>query len=351
MDDRRRPDPEPPGRRTGELAVAGSSRAARRLIWLSPLLILAMLAVLVLLHYGLQALAPLGHRIDAWLVPSNDIENPWLAGAAALPHEIWLGTKKIILPLTVVAISFLVEICTRKTRLEKRNYLVIILVQISFALIYALAAGYLAKFIAVPDYLIYRPAEGYSAAFAILSGLLFLFIFDFLLYWTHRAHHAIPLLWKFHSVHHRTPDLDALHNFLHPVELSIRYFTVVIPLSLLSAFDPLSSLIVVAPVLIQNQLNHMSSPLNLGIFGRILVDNRLHFIHHSGEPEDYNRNFAGIFCVIDRMFGTCKAPRPGALPKTGLPGGDRPFSFVDYLLARPTVAAADRATSSAGHIA
>ena len=32
--------------------------------------------------------------------------------------------------------------------------------------------------------------------------LLILLVSDFVQYWTHRAYHEVPLLWRLHAVHH-----------------------------------------------------------------------------------------------------------------------------------------------------
>jgi sterol desaturase/sphingolipid hydroxylase (fatty acid hydroxylase superfamily) len=259
-----------------------------------------------------------------------------LGFTAAGVDYLWLNMKKIIFPVAIVTVTFLVECLTRDVTRRKRDYLVIFLVQASFLLIYFLIASLLDRWIHIPDYLVWRPAKAPGLGVFLLMAIVYIFAFDVLLYWSHRAFHAVPALWKFHAVHHRTHDLDAMHNFVHPVELTFRYFAVVIPLGLLTSFNPTTSVLVAAVLMVQNQMNHMNSPINLGIFGRILVDNRFHFIHHSREDDDFNRNFANIFNFTDRLFGTYRVPKLDGLPETGLPGGEKPFSFLDFLLARRT---------------
>ncbi|MEZ4852147.1 MAG: sterol desaturase family protein [Bacteroidia bacterium] len=36
---------------------------------------------------------------------------------------------------------------------------------------------------------------------------------DFLLYWQHRIHHEVALLWTIHNVHHSSPWMNFTHSF------------------------------------------------------------------------------------------------------------------------------------------
>lgn len=167
-----------------------------------------------------------------------------------------------------------------------------------------------------------------------LYFLAVLFLTDMLHYWAHRAHHRFAFLWKFHALHHSPRGLDALHNFTHPVEQAARGFVVALPLGFLPAADAYSlPAIFVAFYQIQNHLVHMNGPIHLGPFNRVIADNRYHFIHHSRDPRHFNSNFAAIFPVIDRIFGTWHKPGPD-LPETGLDDRLTPSDLTGYVLAR-----------------
>jgi len=52
------------------------------------------------------------------------------------------------------------------------------------------------------------------------SLLLILLVADLMQYWTHRAYHEVPFLWRFHAVHHSTKVMDWLAGSrLHMLEL------------------------------------------------------------------------------------------------------------------------------------
>jgi sterol desaturase/sphingolipid hydroxylase (fatty acid hydroxylase superfamily) len=162
--------------------------------------------------------------------------------------------------------------------------------------------------------------------------LLLLFVADFCQYWFHRALHRFGWLWKFHAVHHSPRHLDALHNFVHPVESLGKLLLISVPTALLIGVDAGDLYILAVILTVQGYLLHMNVPLHFGGFGRIICDNRHHFIHHSRRRADFDHNFAAMFPVIDMLFGTYRKPQPGPLPETGF--DDVPTRFSHYLLAR-----------------
>ena len=72
-----------------------------------------------------------------------------------------------------------------------------------------------------------------------LSGLVFLYLlmFDFFFYWSHRAQHRWPVLWRFHRFHHADCNISVTSSTRHHwLEESIRYFFVSVPLVMLWIF-------------------------------------------------------------------------------------------------------------------
>jgi sterol desaturase/sphingolipid hydroxylase (fatty acid hydroxylase superfamily) len=138
-----------------------------------------------------------------------------------------------------------------------------------------------------------------------LLFLLSLLVADFFQYWVHRGYHRFALLWRFHAVHHAPRHLGVLRNFEHPVEAVFSWFLIAVPANLVIAGVDSSQLdLIAAFFLVQSDLVHTRARIHLGPFGRLLADNRYHFIHHSRDPAHFNTNFAAIFPLLDRLFGT-----------------------------------------------
>jgi sterol desaturase/sphingolipid hydroxylase (fatty acid hydroxylase superfamily) len=156
---------------------------------------------------------------------------------------------------------------------------------------------------------------------------------DFLYYWGHRAFHPFPLLWRFHAVHHSPRSLAALYNFTHPIDSAL-VMILVFPVAFLMGVYRLDAGMVFVLMGLHQHFVHMDAPLHLGPFNRILADNRYHFVHHSRDQADYDRNFATFFPIWDRMFRTYKAPGNSLRAETGLEGQLPPQSLKQYLLAQ-----------------
>jgi sterol desaturase/sphingolipid hydroxylase (fatty acid hydroxylase superfamily) len=149
-------------------------------------------------------------------------------------------------------------------------------------------------------------ASGIGTLFLILlpAFLLNLFVLDFFHYWTHRAFHHFPALWRLHAVHHSL-DIGVLHNVSHPIEDVLATLWVAIPSALLVGVSDGQIFLLVAFTSIHSHINHTRMPIHLGPLGKwLLSDNRYHFLHHSIDPAHHNRNFAERFPVLDMMFGT-----------------------------------------------
>jgi sterol desaturase/sphingolipid hydroxylase (fatty acid hydroxylase superfamily) len=151
-------------------------------------------------------------------------------------------------------------------------------------------------------------------------------------YWTHRARHRTGFLWRFHKVHHSLDRLSAVQNFSHPID-GFGDRLGAMALGLLLGFNLETLILLAAFKTIYDSLIHSPAPINVGPLNGWLVDNRVHFLHHSRDPADYDCNFGSWFTIWDRLFGTWKAPPDGPLMPTGVTGVLPPESFREFALA------------------
>lgn len=138
--------------------------------------------------------------------------------------------------------------------------------------------------------------------------VLGVFLFDFVTYWFHRASHRVPLLWRFHRVHHSDTSMDVSTYFRsHPVELFFWFGGSNILAAALFGLDILSLglyFLVLTPFLLLEHSNLRFPAWLDKTFGLVFTTPNLHKIHHEQDQYYTDSNYADIFILWDRFFGT-----------------------------------------------
>lgn len=182
--------------------------------------------------------------------------------------------------------------------------------------------------------------EGWAPALRIslASVLAFLpaFIIDLTYYWFHRLQHALPLLWRFHAVHHSIEELNTANCSHHWTEGFLRALLLTAPTTLLIGLNlpEIAVLSVVLGVVIGTwgQFVHADSRVDFGPLRRVLVSPAFHRVHHSIDRRHFDKNFAGIFPIIDMVFGTAFFPSGNETIRTGLSEKHEPRTLGEYLI-------------------
>jgi sterol desaturase/sphingolipid hydroxylase (fatty acid hydroxylase superfamily) len=132
----------------------------------------------------------------------------------------------------------------------------------------------------------------------------------------HRAAHEIPVLWRFHKVHHSITEMDWLaSNHLHPIDQTFIRSCAVLPIYVLG-FTKASLGVFVVLLTFFAIFIHSNVRFTFGPLRWVLSTPEFHHWHHANMKEAYNSNYAGLFPVIDKLFGTLY-----------LPVGRRPVSY------------------------
>ncbi len=147
----------------------------------------------------------------------------------------------------------------------------------------------------------------WAAAPPLLVVFAAVFIGDFIGYWRHRFEHT-PLLWPSHAVHHSDEEMNwlTLERF-HPLN---RVTTFALDSAVLLAAG-LPAYAVVANGLVRHYYGyfiHAELPWTYGPLGRVFVSPAMHRWHHANDPLYYQANFATVFALFDRVFGTWRVP-------------------------------------------
>lgn len=157
---------------------------------------------------------------------------------------------------------------------------------------------------------------------------------DFGFYCAHRLQHAIPFLWRFHQVHHAIEELNSANNYHHWSEGLVQGFFNVLPAALLIEWKD-QELFVFALWIgsFWGHLIHLKSEAGFGPLGRVLVGPGFHRVHHSRAAQHFDKNFAGMFSLLDVIFGTAYFPAKGEVTETGLNEKLEARTAVQYLVA------------------
>ena len=176
---------------------------------------------------------------------------------------------------------------------------------------------------------------GYDHGWFIAAMGLILFqilIADFFYYWIHRMI-LHRLLWDgCHALHHADEHMNVTTaKRVHWLENPLQTIFGSVPTMLL--FRP-PIITVFAAAIIADAIPyfvHMDAKIDIGWLKRVFVNPQTHRIHHSREPQHFDKNFASHFAFLDVLFGTYFYPQKDEWPETGLPGRE-PVRFAEFIL-------------------
>jgi sterol desaturase/sphingolipid hydroxylase (fatty acid hydroxylase superfamily) len=157
-------------------------------------------------------------------------------------------------------------------------------------------------------------------ALVLLAGILALDLYGYL---SHRAQHALGPLWRLHAVHHADEEPNALTALRHhPLVFAL---DALVALALLAGLLGMPLWVFPIYALLWRAVN-LFAHANIALperaerwLGLVLVTPRMHRVHHSAEPADFDANFGAALSVWDRLFGTLRE-RETDVEAFGVPG-------------------------------
>lgn len=133
--------------------------------------------------------------------------------------------------------------------------------------------------------------------------VILLFADDFIFYWFHRAAHEVRILWAGHVNHHSSQEYNlatALRQGWWEDIYKYLFWMVLV----LIGFHPYMIFIMMQFSLIYQYWIHTELIHRLGFLEWFMNTPSHHRVHHSSEIKYLDKNYAGIFIIWDRMFGT-----------------------------------------------
>lgn len=176
---------------------------------------------------------------------------------------------------------------------------------------------------------VYPPLQAWVQALPlVVEAFAVLLVADLIQYWTHRAYHEVPYLWRYHAVHHSTKTLDWMAGSrLHVLEVIVTRVSILGPLYVLG-FSKEAMDVYIIVVGFQAVFNHANVSLPWGPLKHVIVTPDFHHWHHSSDREALDRNYAAHFSFLDRLFGTVAKTDRRFPENYGVLGDYMPKGFV-----------------------
>lgn len=215
--------------------------------------------------------------------------------------EEWIGAWFFYFSIAFLGFEFVRYLVLRKLKWSLigdtvTNYLTLVMFFVTN--IFLLAGIYITAYFTAAQFALFDiPLNWSTIAICIVLA-------DIAYYWEHRFMHRVNLLWATHSVHHSSPffNISVAYRFgpmdgLWPILFHL-------PLVLLG-FNPF--VVFFAEMLVQlfqtalhtEAVRRLPKPVEW-----IFNTPSHHRVHHASNPKYLDANYAGIFILWDRLFGT-----------------------------------------------
>jgi sterol desaturase/sphingolipid hydroxylase (fatty acid hydroxylase superfamily) len=228
-------------------------------------------------------------------------------------ESLWIGAQILLLSASVFALLALVikgREAIRAAQKAARESRVNLTLAFLDALMVAPFIGILAQ--AVRSFVSWSglsllPVSAWESLGAVPTVFAVIFIGDFVSYWRHRLEHT-RLLWPAHAVHHSDTEMTwlTLQRF-HPINRATTSAVDIFGLALLGFPD----WALVANVMLRHyygEFIHADLPWTYGPLKGVFVSPVMHRWHHARDVQGAGSNFATVFAVFDRTFGTYHCP-------------------------------------------
>lgn len=135
------------------------------------------------------------------------------------------------------------------------------------------------------------------------TWVLLLFLDDFAYYWFHRASHESRFFWNFHVVHHSSNQYNLSVAVRQSWFGGLAHWLFYVPMGLLG-FPLWAFTLIHGFNLIYQFWIHTKAIKRMGFLEYFMNTPSHHRVHHGVNNPYLDKNYAGIFIIWDRMFGS-----------------------------------------------
>jgi sterol desaturase/sphingolipid hydroxylase (fatty acid hydroxylase superfamily) len=150
-----------------------------------------------------------------------------------------------------------------------------------------------------------RDASGATIDWTAVVGWAGAFvIIDLAYYWFHRVSHEVNLFWAGHVVHHSSEEYNLAVALRQSAIGGLFAWIFYAPLALLGISGEQFAVCYAINLIYQFWI-HTRAISRLPVWAEAVLNTPSHHrVHHGVNPEYQDRNYAGVFIVWDRWFGT-----------------------------------------------
>jgi sterol desaturase/sphingolipid hydroxylase (fatty acid hydroxylase superfamily) len=141
------------------------------------------------------------------------------------------------------------------------------------------------------------PAVKWVAAIGLLFGV------DFCFYWFHRIAHEYAAPWATHVVHHQSEEYNLSVALRQSAFEGCFAWVFYLPLAVIG-FPPIWYVSMKGINLLYQFWIHTEAIDRLGPLEWVMNTPSHHRVHHARNPKYLDKNYAGMFIIWDRLFGT-----------------------------------------------
>lgn len=148
---------------------------------------------------------------------------------------------------------------------------------------------------------------------ALASFVIYLVVFDFVAYWTHRGQHQIEWWWRLHSLHHAQRQMTMWSDNRNHLLDDLLVDVIVVLVAQVIGVAPAQFVAIVVFTQLSESFQHANVRVWFGRIGeRLWVSPRFHRLHHSigigheshGPRTLGGHNFGVLLPWWDMLFGT-----------------------------------------------
>jgi len=166
-------------------------------------------------------------------------------------------------------------------------------------------SGLLFGFISLSVLMLFWKYRLFDLGVSLPVIILALIAQDFVYYWKHRSAHRIRWFWSAHVVHHSSEHYNLSTALRQPWNNDLTGFVILSTPLMLLGFHPLLIGFVGAVNLLYQYWIHTEAIRKFPRWFEFIFNTPSHHrVHHSTHPRHLDKNYAGIFIIWDRMFGT-----------------------------------------------